>query len=259
MIECSSGVLDQIRSEVENGRNSPRGEREMGGVLFGTHEPGRICILASRPLQCEHAMGPGFVLSEKDEQRLAQLISTPATDPEMSGFAALGWYHSHTRSRIFLSERDLLIHSRYFAAPHQIALVIHPASDRPARGGFFFREPPGVMRTESSYEEFTIKAPPPPVPLSEPMVASRPASSHRRRSSHEKPKPQQAATICPKCGSKRLQRSRRTGAIDRLRGVLGFHAYRREVLLWAGGVFGFLVVLYYLIRDTGPKPDWEWS
>src|ERR1022692_231605 len=72
LMECSSSVLHQIRREVEAGRNLPGGERETGGVLFGIQEPGRICILASKPLQCEHAMGPGFVLSQKDEKRLTQ-------------------------------------------------------------------------------------------------------------------------------------------------------------------------------------------
>jgi hypothetical protein len=33
-------------------------------------------------------MGPGFVLSEKDEKRLAKLISAPATDPELNGLQA---------------------------------------------------------------------------------------------------------------------------------------------------------------------------
>ena len=30
---------------------------------------------------------------------------------------------------------------------------------------------------------------------------------------------------------------------------------RREILLWGGGIIGFLMILYYLIRDTGPKQD----
>ena len=30
---------------------------------------------------------------------------------------------------------------------------------------------------------------------------------------------------------------------------------RREMLLWGGGIFGFLAILYYIVRDTGPKPD----
>ena len=293
LLECPAAVLEQMRQEVESGRNSPNGERETGGVLFGIHEPGRICILASKPLSCEHAMGPGFVLSEKDEKRLAQLIAAPATAPELNGLQALGWYHSHIRSRIFLSERDQQIHSRYFAAPHQIALVIHPRSDRPASAGIFFREASGQMRTESSYEEFAIEAPPPPVPERKQPVLSEPAPAHRPTPSPAKPEPQREA-ICPKCGSKHLRRSRRTGPIERFREVFGFYPYRcheclsrsflktspnllkvarssprrrpeerkrarqrtrREILLWGGGIFGFLAILYYIIRDTGPKPD----
>jgi proteasome lid subunit RPN8/RPN11/DNA-directed RNA polymerase subunit RPC12/RpoP len=294
LIECSPAVLDQIRLEVERGRNLPGGERETGGVLFGLHDPNRIRILACKPLPCEHAMGAGFVLSEKDEQRLAHLISAPATDPELNGLEPLGWYHSHIRSKILLSERDRQIHSRYFAAPHQIALVIHPRSDAPARAGFFFQEPSGEMRTESSYEEFTIETPPPAAPELKPPVVSRPAPSHQRTSSASKPEPQQREAICPSCGSKRLRRSRRTGPIERFCGFFGFYPYRcheclsrsflktspdllerarssrrkrpeerrrsrqrtrREILLWGGGTLGFLAILYYLIRDTGPKPD----
>src|ERR1019366_8495462 len=61
LMECSSAVLEQIRREVEAGRNLVRAERETGGVLFGIHEPGRICILACKALPCEHAMGPGML------------------------------------------------------------------------------------------------------------------------------------------------------------------------------------------------------
>jgi proteasome lid subunit RPN8/RPN11/DNA-directed RNA polymerase subunit RPC12/RpoP len=225
LMACSSAVLEQILQEVEGGRNLRRGDRETGGVLFGIYEPSRICILASEPLECEHAMGPGFVLSDKDEKRLAQLISAAASDPELSGLQALGWYHSHIRSRIFLSERDLQIHSRYFAAPYQIALVIHPRSDGPARAGFFFTESSGEMRTEASYEEFAIEAPPPAAPVHKHPVVSEPAPSPRRTPSPAEPEPHREA-ICPKCGSKHLRRSRRTGPIERFREVFGFYPYR---------------------------------
>jgi len=293
LIECSSAVLEQIRREVQNSRYRPGDERETGGVLFGIYTPDCIRILASKPLECEHAMGPGFVLSEKDEHRLEHLIAAPTTDPELKGLQALGWYHSHIRSRIFLSERDLQIHSRHFADPYQIALVIHPRSDGPARAGFFFREASGEMRAESSYEEFTIEAPPPAAPELKQAVVSKQAPSHRRTSSPAKPE-QQREAICPRCGSKHLRRSRTTGPIERFREAFGFYPYRcheclsrsflktssglleharssprkrpeerrrarqrtrREMLLWGGGILGFLVILYYLIRDTGPKPD----
>ena len=212
----------------------------------------------------------------------------------MNGLQVLGWYHSHIRSRIFLSERDRQIHSRHFAAPYQIALVIRPQSERPTRAGFFFREASGETRTESSYEEFTIETPPPAAPQPKPAAVSRQAPAHKRTPSPAKPEPQPTETICPKCGSQHLRRSRRTGPIERLRGVFGFHPYRcheclsrsflktspdlleraratsrkrpeerkrarlrarREILLWGGGILGFLAILYYMIRDTGPKPD----
>src|ERR1022692_1227377 len=225
LMECSSTVLEQMRQEVEGRSSSRRGEQETGGVLFGINELGRICILASKPLPCEHALGPGFVLSAKDEKRLAQLIAAPATAPELNGLQALGWYHSHIRSRIFLSERDLQIHSRYFGAPYQIALVIHPRSDGPARAGFFFTESSGEMRTEASYEEFAIAAPPPAAPVHKHPVVSEPAPSPRRTPSAAEPEPHREA-ICPKCGSKHLRRSRRTGPIERFRQAFGFYPYR---------------------------------
>src|ERR1022692_2766231 len=38
----------------------------------------------------------------------------PLQDPELNGLQALGWYHSHLRSKIFLSERDRPIHFSHF-------------------------------------------------------------------------------------------------------------------------------------------------
>ena len=227
LIECSSAVLEQIRREVQNSRYRPGDERETGGVLFGIYTPECIRILASKPLQCEHALGPGFVLSENDEQRLDRLIAAPTTDPELNGLQALGWYHSHIRSRIFLSERDLQIHSRYFAAPYQVALVVHPASERPTRAGFLFREASGNLRSESAYEEFTIETPAPAAPkTAQALPKPKPEPPHRRTSSRVRPEQPQAEAICPKCGSKHLRRSRRTGPIERLRGYLGYYPYR---------------------------------
>jgi len=293
-IECSAAVLDQIRREVESGRDLPGGERETGGVLFGVQEPGRMRILACRALPCEHSMGPGFVLSEKDEQRLAQLVSSPAADPALHGLQALGWYHSHLRSKIFLSARDLQIHSRYFNAPFQIALVIRPESERPARAGFFFREPSGEMRTASSYEEFILETPPPEAPKIEQPVLSKLTSPQGRTATPARCERRRTEAICPRCDSTHIRRSRRTGPVKRFCQFFGFYPYRcheclsrfflktssdllersrsgsrkrpeerkrafqrtrREVLVWGSGILGFLAFLYYVIRDNGPKPD----
>ena len=295
-IEWPAAMLEQIGREVRNKLNSRQGEQETGGVLFGNKTPDRIELLAYRPLACEHAMGPGFVLSEGDEKKLAQLISLAATYPDLKGLQVLGWYHSHLRSPIFLSDRDRQIHSRHFDAPYQIALVIGPGSNNQIRAGFFFQELSGAMRTESSYEEFTIEAPPPEAPELVRPVVSEVAPSQGRMAALKKPEQQRTKAICPRCGSQHLRRSRRTGPIERFYQVFGYYPYRcneclsrsflktssdllelfrssprrrpeerrrawhrtrREMLLWGAGILGFLAILSYLSQDSGPKRDPE--
>jgi DNA-directed RNA polymerase subunit RPC12/RpoP len=85
-----------------------------------------------------------------------------------------------------------------------------------------------------------------------------------------------------KTSSNLLRRPHTTGPIKRFREILGLFTYRwheylsrffrpprkwpaerrrawhrtrRQMLVWAGGIVGFLAILYYLIRDTGPKQD----
>jgi hypothetical protein len=65
----------------------------------------------------------------------------------------LGWYHSRTRSRIFLSEPDLQIHSRYFA-PTTKCFGRSSRVGSPCSRWFLLSRNFGRMRTESSYEEF---------------------------------------------------------------------------------------------------------
>jgi proteasome lid subunit RPN8/RPN11 len=150
-------VLDDIRLTVMDAFFSlPRGGAEIGGVLLGTYQPGRLTITDYAALECEHAFGPGFTLSPPDEARLTALLAKQGNGA--TGTRPVGWYHSHTRSGIFLSEADLEIHKRYFPEPWQVALVIKPHTFQPARIGFFFREADGSIRTEASYREIELAA-----------------------------------------------------------------------------------------------------
>jgi proteasome lid subunit RPN8/RPN11 len=54
----------------------------------------------------------------------------------------VGWYHTHPRMSIFLSEYDVWLHENFFPQPYQVALVIEPYS---AAGGFFIRQKDGVL------------------------------------------------------------------------------------------------------------------
>jgi proteasome lid subunit RPN8/RPN11 len=155
-IEAAVRVLDDIRLSVTDAFFSlPHGGAEIGGILLGQFDNGRLYIGDYAALECEHAHGPSFVLSAADEDRLAQLLSAHANDA--GGLRPVGWYHSHTRSEIFLSEADLEIHRRFFPEPWQVALVMKPHTFQPARIGFFFRESDGGVHASASYREDVLE------------------------------------------------------------------------------------------------------
>src|ERR1700686_4319803 len=85
-IEYAPSVLEQLRIDSIDGFNKvPHGGIEIGGVLFGVREGERIRILASRSIACEYALGPSFVLSEKDQAGLREMLAGSRKDPELQG------------------------------------------------------------------------------------------------------------------------------------------------------------------------------
>jgi len=156
-IEYPIGLLDAIRAEAVDGLYRLRhGGIEIGGVLFGTKTATGVRIHRFRPFQIEYSRGPFFVLSERDESSFDELLKTAETDQELSGLVPIGWYHSHTRTGVRLSEQDLAFYHRRFPEAWQIALVLRPTQLGPAEVGFFFREENGAVHHDSSYNAFTI-------------------------------------------------------------------------------------------------------
>jgi proteasome lid subunit RPN8/RPN11 len=156
-VEYSNAAMDEIRIRAAEGYQRMRhGGVEVGGVLFGTRRDGVLRILAVRPIACEYARGPRFLLSKCDEAGLAELLQASGGDSALDGLEPAGYYHSHAREGIRLSEADVQFFDRFFPLPWQVALVVRPANLAPARAGFFFREENGTMRTESSFCEFQL-------------------------------------------------------------------------------------------------------
>jgi proteasome lid subunit RPN8/RPN11 len=179
-IEYFPILLDEIRAYATDGLNRLRhGGIEVGGVLFGAKDGDRIRILGWRSLDCEHAQGPGFVLSPNDEAALRTLIAESATDPQLSGLEPVGWFHSHTRSGVCLSDLDLGVYDCHFPRPWQIAMVLRPSQLGPAEVGFFFREQDGKVHSESSYNPFTVN--PLLTPQASPALEVEPVSSPPRQ------------------------------------------------------------------------------
>ncbi len=156
-VEYSLVVLEEIRHEVAEGfQKLSRGGIEVGGLLYGVREGQTVRIMAIRPAACEHSSGPGFRLSERDRGALREQIRQDQEDPRLEGLACAGWYVSHTRTDIMLSESDQEIFSTYFAQPWQVTLVVRPGRGGNMRAGFFVREPDGTVNASQSYLEFNF-------------------------------------------------------------------------------------------------------
>ncbi len=157
IIEYSLVVIEEIRHEVAEGfQKLSRGGVEVGGILYGERDGRTIRILAMRPIACEHARGPAFLLSDTDKQILEEQLEHELEDPRLADMICLGWFSSHTRSEIVLSDSDLENYEKYFGAPWQVTLVIRPGRGGSMRAGFFVREHDGTVRGDSSYLEFNF-------------------------------------------------------------------------------------------------------
>jgi hypothetical protein len=155
--ECARSVLDQINAEVADAFYSvPMGGAEVGGVLYGLKEGLRVRILMARPLECEHAFGPCFRLSPNDFARLSARVRQPQIDPLLAGMTVVGWYHSHTRSDIGLTDADRAIHREFFNQPWQLALVLRPTALHPTRVGVFQRRSDSSVVPNGEHLEFPL-------------------------------------------------------------------------------------------------------
>lgn len=167
-IEYSMPVLEEIRQAVIAGfHRLSRGGVEVGGLLFGARQGRTVRVLAQQPIACEHAHGPAFVLSPQEEAALKAQIDQAQNDPRLAGLSCVGWYVSHTRSGIALTDSDLHIYKTFFSAPWQITFVLRPGRHGGVRGGFFVWESDGSVVSDRSYEEFNLPMPASPAAVSE--------------------------------------------------------------------------------------------
>ena len=156
-VEYSLVVIEEIRQAVTEGfQRLSRGGLEVGGVLYGTHDGSSVRIQAMREIVCEHARGPSFLLSDNDRAALTEQLARVQEDHRLEGMVAVGWFLSHTRGEISLTESDLETFNAFFPAPWQITLVIRPGRAAFMRAGFFVRDSDGTVKSDRSYLDFSF-------------------------------------------------------------------------------------------------------
>jgi len=117
-------------------------ENEVGGILLG-----QWCLSDEREqfIVIEHALPArhtrhGSVYLTFTQDSLVDLHDQ--IDANYKGQKIVGWYHTHPRMGVFLSEHDTWLHRHFFPEPWQVALVVEPVG---AKGGFFVRQKQGVL------------------------------------------------------------------------------------------------------------------
>jgi hypothetical protein len=159
-VSYSLPLFHEIDFVVNEGyRRIPHGGIEVGGILFGRVDGNSVTLDAFRNIECEHASGPSFILSDRDVASLRQQLITAGSDPELEGLQLAGWFISHSRSELRMTEREATLFDELFPEPGKITLLIKPERFQPTRFGFLVREPDGRVNPDATQHAVILPLP----------------------------------------------------------------------------------------------------
>jgi hypothetical protein len=162
VVEFPRIVLQQLLTFAEEGlRKLSRGGIEQGGVLFGRRAGKTVQVHAWREIPCQHLRGPAFLLSNEDKQGLAALLENAQRDPALQVLEPVGWFVSHTRQGLSLTDDDQDVGRQFFGEPQQISVVLHPVKGKATEGILFVRDSAGELVGEDSRRSFESREFPP--------------------------------------------------------------------------------------------------
>jgi proteasome lid subunit RPN8/RPN11 len=98
---------------------------EIGGVLVGDidGETGDVFVLAAIPAHRATSAVASLTFTHEAWDEVNEIMSR-----DFEGLRMVGWYHSHPRFGIFLSEYDVFIQKNFFSEEWQVAYVVDPVS-----------------------------------------------------------------------------------------------------------------------------------
>jgi hypothetical protein len=159
-VQLQFEVVDRVLLEVMRGFGAvPKRGAEVGGILLGTAErrDGRILVNVEdfEPVECDHAAGPSYILSEEDRAAFKQTVERWKAGPDRRIYA-VGYYRGHTRDGICLAAEDLSLLQEFLPEATAIALIVKPYATKVSMAGIFFREG-GQFKADASHLEFPFR------------------------------------------------------------------------------------------------------
>jgi proteasome lid subunit RPN8/RPN11 len=118
-------------------------DNEVGGALIGQwridRQSGEQFIVAEAALPARHTRQGSAFLTFTQDTLVAFQEEQEERHPDKR---IVGWFHTHPKMGVFLSDYDIWLHRHFFPEPWQVALVIEPCSQI---GGFFVRTEEGRL------------------------------------------------------------------------------------------------------------------
>ncbi|MEZ5351726.1 MAG: hypothetical protein R2762_03755 [Bryobacteraceae bacterium] len=156
-VQLEIDLVDRLLQEIMRGFGVvPRRGVEMGGILWGSvqvsAEGYRVVVEDFEPVPCQHSKGPAWLLCDEEQVLFEDTLARWAHAEGKRTFA-VGFYRSHTREGLGMTEEDQAIYGQYFRDPAAIALLVKPFATRTATGALFFREA-GGFKSDATYLEF---------------------------------------------------------------------------------------------------------
>ena len=138
------GLLEQIRCYVGITHIGRSGKgADVGGLLFGYSRGGVMQVMTWRPISRDKDAKAHFRLNGKDERNFQTLLGVSKSDRGLKGMEVLGWFRSRTDGETGLDETDVRFHEKFFAARHQLAMIIRPSNDHPAEAAVYAKNAEG--------------------------------------------------------------------------------------------------------------------
>ena len=159
-VEYPLALFHEIDFTVNEGyRRIPHGGIETGGLLFGERTGSVVQIQAFRVIECEHAFGPSFQLSDRDVERVEQQLAGYQTDAELARMVPLGWFAAHTRSELVMNDREAEVFKRLFPESGALLLLVKPEKFKPTRFLFLPRQADGAEERDGADATFILPLP----------------------------------------------------------------------------------------------------
>jgi len=158
-IHLPLSLVELMGREVKRAFESvPAHSVEIGGLLLGTAGFASNPVIEVKnfePFLSEYRTDHKFILSEADERKLEKVVAAHAGNPA-DGLKVVGFYRSHIREGLSLSQHDISLAQKYFNDPTQVFLLIKPADGGSSTAGFFFWDNRRID-SQFSYMEFPFE------------------------------------------------------------------------------------------------------